>query len=127
MLNTGRTVVTRPWTRWQDWVNLIAGIVLFISPWYSVTWEYAASSWNAWIVGIAIALVALWALATPGSKFPEWINILLGAWVFISPWVLGFVGITGIAWSSWILGVIVVLVSAWAAAQLQNTSTRVTA
>ena len=127
MLNTRRSVLARPWTRWSDWVNLAAGIVLFISPWYSATWRYAPSSWNAWILGVAIVLVALWALAAPGSPIPEWINLVLGAWVFISPWVLGFVGLVGIAWSSWVIGAVVVLLSAWAIAQVQNPNARVPA
>jgi hypothetical protein len=119
--------MTRPWTRWQDWVNLVAGIVLFIAPWYSVTWGHIASSWDAWILGIAIVLVALWALATASSTAPEAINIILGAWVFISPWVLGFASLAAIAWSFWIIGAIVVILSAWAAAQLRNPNVRVPA
>ncbi len=127
MYNTTRQGMARPWTRWQDWLNLIAGIVIFIAPWYSATWEYTASSWSAWIVGVAIVLVALWALAAPGSMIPDWINIVLGAWVFISPWVLGFVGLAAIAWSAWIIGAVVVLLSAWAVAQVQSPNTRVPA
>ena len=119
--------VVRPWTRWQDWVNVVAGIILFISPWYKATSWNSASSWNAWVLGVVIFLVALWALATPGSIVPEVINIILGIWVFISPWVLGFAHLSGEAWSAWILGIITIICAAWSLSQLRVPETRVPA
>ena len=126
MLSPQGASMIRPWTRFQDWGQLIAGIVLFISPWYSATWSCSASSWNAWIVGALIALVALWALATPGAAVPEIVNIILGIWLFISPWVLGFANLVGAAWSAWIIGVITVILAAWALAQMRSMGARLT-
>ncbi|HEU5228212.1 MAG TPA: SPW repeat protein [Ktedonobacteraceae bacterium] len=126
MLQRGVSMV-RPWTRWQDWVNVVAGIILFISPWYTATSWNSASSWNAWILGVVIFLVALWALAMPGSMVPEVINIILGIWVFISPWVLGFANLSGEAWSAWILGIITIICAAWSLSQLRMPETRVPA
>ena len=102
----------RPWSRWQDWFNALLGVIIFASPWYLVAWEHADSSWNAWIVGAAIFLVALWALATPASMFPEWINLILGVWLFISPWVPGY-ALIRTAWFAWVIGALVALVSLW--------------
>ena len=102
----------RPWSRWQDWFNALLGVIIFASPWYLVAWEHADSSWNAWIVGAAIFLVALWALATPASMFPEWSNLILGVWLFISPWVLGY-ALNRTAWFAWVIGALVALVSLW--------------
>lgn len=114
-------------SRWQSWVNLILGIILFISPWYSVTWGHPTSSWDAWIFGVLIVLVAIWALATTVPAAVSWINIVFGAWVFISPWVLGFASVASvIAWSFWIIGAIVFILAIWAVAQNRNLSTRAT-
>ncbi|MHB1416320.1 MAG: SPW repeat protein [Chloroflexota bacterium] len=114
----------RRWTRWQDWVNLIAGAWLFVSPWVLVTTFDAASSWNAWAVGAAVFLVALWALYYPGSRIAEWINAALGAWLFISPWVLGFVVVaTSQAWNAWITGFVVFWVALWALWRMQAPTT----
>jgi len=34
----------------------------------------------------------------------EWLNVILGAWLFLSPWILGFAGTSAAAWSAWIVG-----------------------
>jgi hypothetical protein len=107
----------RAWTRWQNWANVVLGIILFISPWYTVTWEYGNSSWNAWIIGVAIVIVALVALSEAVRPVASWINVILGIWLFISPWVLGFAYRTGMAWTAWIIGVLVFILALWAVSQ----------
>ena len=44
----------------------------------------------------------------------EWVNAVLGAWLFISPWVLGFSGNGAAAWSAWIVGGLVLIFALWA-------------
>ncbi len=120
MMNRNAWYTGGSWTRWQSWCNLILGIILFIAPWYTVTWEIARSSWNAWIFGALTVLVALWAMAFPKGIIPPVINFLIGILVFISPWVLGYVAHTGMAWSAWIIGALVIILSAWAIAVAQR-------
>jgi hypothetical protein len=43
----------------------------------------------------------------------EWLRIVLGAWLFFAPWILGFVAIGAIAWTAWIIGILVVALSTW--------------
>jgi hypothetical protein len=120
-------MMTEAKSRWQSWVNLILGVILFISPWYSVTWGNATSSWNAWIFGVLIVLVAIWALATTAPAMVSWINIVFGACVFISPWVLRYASATSVeAWSAWIIGAIVFILAIWAVSQNRRLSTRPT-
>ena len=38
--------------------------------------------------------------------------MVLGALLFLAPWVLGFVGVTALAWSCWIVGVLTVVLGA---------------
>lgn len=40
------------------------------------------------------------------------IESFLGMLLFIAPWVLGFSGLTGMAWSAWIVGVLAVVLAA---------------
>ena len=110
-----------PWTRWQDWVNLILGIWLFISPWF---WHAPMTpAWNQWILGVIVVVMALWALATPAMSFPEWINVIAGIWLFIAPWVLGFYSTNYTsAWCQWIVGVIVFILAIWVATSIGGTS-----
>lgn len=111
---TGSAYSARPWTRWQNWANVILGIILFISPWYTLTWEYGNSSWNAWIIGAAIVIVALVALSEAVRPVASWLNVILAIWLFISPWVLDFAYRSGMAWTAWIIGVLVFILALWA-------------
>jgi hypothetical protein len=104
----------RPWTRWQDWVTALVGIWLFISPWVLSTTGSADAARNAWIIGAAIFIVALIALGTPNNPTAEWINVVLGVWLFISPWVLGYTGVKDGSWNAWIFGVVTVILALWA-------------
>src|ERR1700730_528679 len=89
----------------QDWINLICGIVLFVSPWtLGFSGELMAAR-AAWVGGVVIFLVGAAALA----QFAEWEG--WGALVVIAPWVLGFAAIHAAMWSCVVLGVIVVLSS----------------
>lgn len=75
--------------RWQDWINLLLGIWLFISPWVvGFEGSQMAASWNAWILGVAIVVFSAIAVSMPQS-WEEVINLLLGIWMVISSWVIG--------------------------------------
>jgi len=82
------------WTnaRLCDAANLILGAVLFISPWM-FAFDAGAPTWNAIIVGIVRAVLAIAAL-TAFAIWEEWLNLIVGLWALISPWVLGFQGTT---------------------------------
>jgi hypothetical protein len=97
----------KAWTRWEDWTNLLLGLWLFAVPWVFGTTADETSSWNAWIVGSLVALVALWALAVPTSLGAEWSNAVLGGWALVSPFVLGFTDLAEAAWNAGIVGVAV--------------------
>ena len=105
----------RAWRRWQDWLDVVAGAWLFISPWVLGFNTYDRAGWNAWIIGAAIFLVALAALASPATPGPEWVNVVLGVWLFISPWVLRYTSTQAGSWNAWVVGVIVTAASLWAA------------
>jgi hypothetical protein len=49
----------------------------------------SAASWNAWLSGVAIGVVALAALRA-FVEWEEWINLLLGVRVAVSAWAVGF-------------------------------------
>jgi hypothetical protein len=43
----------------------------------------------------------------------RWINIVIGAWLIIAPWVLGFSDSVLMKWSSVLCGIILVAMNAW--------------
>lgn len=50
-------------------------------------------------------------------KWAQWINALIGVWLIISPWTLGYSQDGGTVWFSIIVGAILLIVSVWAAVQ----------
>jgi hypothetical protein len=75
-----------------DVANLILGAFLFLSPWI-FKFDAGTVSQNAHISGIVIAVLAIAALAA-FAVWEEWLNLIVGLWTLISPWVLGFHGTT---------------------------------
>jgi hypothetical protein len=76
---------------WQDTLNFLLGAVLFFSPWLFGFGAEQSAAFNAYVVGAIIAVMALAAL----FAFQAWEDLvsgLLGAWLIVSPWVLGFTG-----------------------------------
>ncbi len=82
------------WTnaRFCDVANLILGAILFFSPWM-FGFDAGNASQNAYIAGIVIAALAIAALAA-FAVWEEWLNLIVGLWALVSPWVLGFQGTT---------------------------------
>ena len=102
------------WKRWQDWANVVLGAWLTIAPFLLGTSSDRNSTWNAVAVGVLVAVIALWALAMPLVRLAEYANALLGAWLIISPFVLGFAGLTTAAWNAWIIGICILGLALWA-------------
>src|SRR5258707_9405387 len=86
--------VMKNWTNatYCDVANLILGAVLLFSPWM-FGFEAGKVSANATITGIVIAVLAIAALAA-FAVWEEWLNLIVGLWALVSPWVLGFQGTT---------------------------------
>ncbi|HEX4202906.1 MAG TPA: SPW repeat protein [Ktedonobacteraceae bacterium] len=118
----------KAWTRWQNWVALVLGVILFITPWVFGTYTHPASSWDAWVLGVIGVILALWALASPASSMvSNWITVVLGIVLFISPWVLGFATVTAAAWSAWVIGVLFVIAAGWVILESRTPSMKATA
>lgn len=48
------------------------------------------------------------------NRWQEWVSLAAGAWLFVSPWLLGFTATPVAAWTAYALGIVVVAVSLWA-------------
>jgi hypothetical protein len=94
---------------WPNWLTLVLAVWLFISPWVLPS-VASGWSWDAWIVAILIGALSIAALAQM-TEWEDWGNLILGAWLFISPWLLGFGG-SG-SWNAWIVGALVAIISIW--------------
>jgi SPW repeat len=74
--------------QWEDWTNWVLGIWLCISPWALLFSNDAAATRNAVLVGVLIILAEVVTLSI-FQVWEEWISVVLGVWLAISPWVLG--------------------------------------
>jgi hypothetical protein len=108
-------------TRLCDVGNLILGIILFASPWiYNFTAGHEST--NAMIAGIIIVVLSIAALAA-FTVWEEWINLVVGLWLIVSPWVLHFTGTTAMRVTI-VIGVLVAILAAIELFDVWQSSTR---
>jgi hypothetical protein len=122
--------------RWRDWLMLVLAVWLFISPWVlrfstapmlpapagaapapaggamASTAGLTTAAWNAWVLGIVIALLAIWAIAM-FAQWQDWLTGICGVWLVIAPWVLRFSAMVLARWDHVIVGVLVIVLAAW--------------
>ncbi len=94
-----------------DVINVIVGVCLALAPFVLGFAADAGAAWNAWIVGAAIALIAIGALVS-FAEWEEWANLLLGVWAVIAPWALGFTAIGNATMVHVVAGLIVAVLAA---------------
>jgi hypothetical protein len=77
-----------PPKQWEDWVNLVLGIWLCASPWVMQFSDVTTATQNVVVVGFVLILTEIVTLSA-FHVWEEWVTVVLGAWLVISPWVLG--------------------------------------
>ena len=97
------------WRRWQDWVVVGLGVILFLTPFVfgEATGTIAAST--AYVLGALIALSGVLNAARREAGGLELVPAALAVILFVSPWAFGFTAVTALAWSAWIIAILVVL------------------
>jgi hypothetical protein len=103
----------KAWTRWQDWTTLIGGVALILAPWVFGLVSTTAFALDAWFIGVLAAAFALFSLARPGRFVTEGVILLLGVWLFFSPWLLGFSTVSVAMGIAWIIGLLFVVTAGW--------------
>jgi hypothetical protein len=100
------------WTnaRLCDVANLILGAFLLFSPWI-FGYGGSTAAENANIVGVIIAVLAIAALAA-FAIWEEWLNLIVGLWTLVSPWVLGFHDTTKAMTVCVVVGILVAILAA---------------
>jgi hypothetical protein len=71
-----------------DVANLILGVIAFCSPWL-FHFAAGAETTNSLIVGVIIVVLSIAALAA-FAVWEEWLNLIAGLWLIVSPWALKF-------------------------------------
>ncbi len=87
---------------------LLAGLWFFASPWVYGSY-LLRDSWNNWIIGAAIAILAIVRISSRDltrTRWITWINCLLAIWIIVSPWIYQYADNTDRLINSLCVGVI---------------------
>lgn len=100
---------------WQDVICLILGLWLIASPWVLGFTAIQFAMWNAVVFGAVIVVMTLAELAR-FHDWEEWSDMVVGGWLAISPWALGFVaegGSRAATGNFLIVGLLVLVMAGW--------------
>lgn len=103
-------------------LNILAGLWLIISPFVLGYSALRGTMWNDIIVGIIVAVVAAVKIFR-GRDLPwlSWINVVLGIWLILSPFIFGNASDTRVLYNEIIVGIIVAVLAAWSALGARGT------
>jgi hypothetical protein len=98
--------------RWQDQLILVLGLWLIVSPWALAYPAGSVQMINAIVSGFILAVLSAFEL----YKTYFWavvVNLLVGIWVAISPWVLRVADQGAVMWNELIVGIAVAVLALW--------------
>jgi len=101
-----QTLWSRVTRQWRDAINLVLAVWLFVSPWVLGYQGMGDATWNAWVLAAIIAVASVSALVA-FHEWEEWVTALLGLWLVVSPWLVGFADVAAAMWNQIVIGVIV--------------------
>jgi len=71
-----------------DLYNILLALILFVAPWF-LAHASRSAVFDLRLSSAAIIILSLAAILA-FSIWEEWVNLLLGFWLIVSPWLLGF-------------------------------------
>lgn len=90
--------------RWPDFINLVLGLALLCSPFALHFADRPAALWNAVACGVIIGAIAVAGIVSY-QPWKEGAALLVGLWLILSPWILGYVGAAVPTWTDLLFGV----------------------
>ena len=101
-----------------NWLVALAGLWEVIAVFMLGYTASSAALWNALIVGVVLLVLGVWAALSnqeTTDKSLDWINVVIGLWLIIAPFILGYTAIGAAMWNDIIVGIVVVVFEVWAA------------
>ena len=102
--------------RLRDWVVGLLGLWMWVSPRVMhITGIQPEAIWCAWLAGAAIILVTVGSrfVVETWSPWQDGTNAVLGLWLMVSPWVLGFAAHATARTNSIVVGFFVTVLALW--------------
>jgi len=100
---------------WQDWVSYFLGLWVLGSPFFlehsmmsEVPGGALRAMWSLWFTGLGLVISTI-AAVEAFRIWRDWASFLLGLWLLVSPWVLGFRTTGPLMWNAVIFGALVLV------------------
>jgi hypothetical protein len=74
--------------QWEDWCSWLLGIWLCLSPW-TLGFGLDPNATETTVVGGLLIIAAEVVTLSVFRPWEEWINVVLGVWLIICPWIVG--------------------------------------
>jgi hypothetical protein len=104
-----------------SWLVALVGLWELIAA-FSIGFSASpAALWNAIIIGIALIVLGAWAAISnedATDKTLDWLNVVLGVWLIIAPFILGYRSVAAVMANDVIVGVVVAALAGWAVSAL---------
>lgn len=95
-------------------LNLLLGLWLVIAP-FLLSYATSASRGNDITIGVIIALLAAFRLlGAYRAAWLSWLNALLGIWLIVGPFILGYDSSSAL-WNDVIVGLFIAFLGLWSA------------
>jgi SPW repeat len=91
---------------WEDWAGLALGILVLLSPWITDQSSNSAAVTSATLTGFLIIFLSGLEMMRL-YRWHEIVALLAGAWLFVSPFMLGYATMTPLATWHFVLGAVV--------------------
>lgn len=109
-----RTEIAISNARTASGLNIVAGLWLIIAPFVLVYYEAVTPMWNDIIIGLLLVCLAGLRVSRPiTSAWASWVNVALGVWLVLAPFVLGYAALATPLWNDIVLGIVVIGLALW--------------
>lgn len=106
----------RSTVKWTSGTNLAAGIWLILAPFILGYTAVTGALWNDILIGLAVTGLAWTRVAKPTEREgASWTNVVLGVWLLVAPFALGYAATAAAMWNDIVIGLVVVVLGAWSA------------
>jgi hypothetical protein len=106
---------------WASGGNILAGVWLLLAPLALDYSDVPEALWNDVIIGATVAILALVRVGNPLQyEGISWTNFVLGGWLVIAPFALGYGDVGDAVADDITVGIIVLALAAWSALASRN-------
>lgn len=99
--------------KWEDWVGVALGLWLLASPFVLGFSDQSAPTINALVMGTILVLEEMLELGVHETA-EEWIDLVAGSWLVISPFALGFTSYAFATVNTFVVGLLTIVFAVWA-------------